>query len=36
MEFLGHTTVRQTMERYAHALPERLRAAADAMDEAFG
>jgi integrase len=36
MEILGHTTVRQTMDRYAHALPERLRAAADAMDEAFG
>lgn len=36
MEILGHTTIRQTMDRYAHALPERLRAAADAMDEAFG
>jgi len=34
MEILGHTTIRQTMDRYGHALPERMRAAADAMDEA--
>ena len=36
MEILGHTTIRQTMDRYAHALPERVRAAADTMDEALG
>jgi len=36
MEILGHTTIRQTMDRYGHALPERLRAAADAMDDALG
>ena len=36
MEILGHTTIRQTMDRYAHALPERLRAAADTMDDALG
>jgi integrase len=34
MEILGHTTIRQTMDRYGHALPERMRAAADAMDVA--
>lgn len=34
MEILGHTTIRQTMDRYGHALPERVRAAADAMDGA--
>jgi len=33
MEILGHSTVRMTMERYGHALPERMRAAADAMDD---
>lgn len=36
MEILGHTTIRQTMDRYGHALPERMRAAADAMDQALG
>ena len=36
MEILGHTTIRQTMDRYAHAMPERLRAAADTMDKALG
>jgi integrase len=36
MEILGHTTIRQTMDRYGHVLPERLRAAADAMDQALG
>jgi integrase len=36
MEILGHTTIRQTMDRYAHALPDRLRAAADTMDDALG
>src|SRR6266550_8803328 len=25
MEILGHTTIRQTMDRYGHVLPERLR-----------
>ena len=34
MEILGHTTVRRTMDRYGHALPERIRAAADVMDQA--
>ncbi|WP_235608186.1 tyrosine-type recombinase/integrase, partial [Frankia casuarinae] len=33
MEILGHATMRMTMERYGHALPERLRAASDAMDK---
>lgn len=32
MELLGHTTSRMTMERYGHALPERLQAAAEAVD----
>jgi Phage integrase family len=36
MEILGHTTIRQTMDRYGHVLPERLRVAADAMDQALG
>ncbi|CAI7979046.1 hypothetical protein FRAHR75_560040 [Frankia sp. Hr75.2] len=36
MEILGHTTSRMTMERYGHALPERLQAAADAMDGFLG
>jgi len=36
MEILDHTTIRQTMDRYGHVLPERLRAAADAMDQALG
>ncbi|WP_250289514.1 tyrosine-type recombinase/integrase [Frankia sp. CiP1_Cm_nod1] len=36
MEILGHTTVRMTMERYGHVLPERLRAAATAMDGILG
>jgi integrase len=36
MEILGHTTIRQTMDRYGHALPDRVRAAADAMDDALG
>jgi hypothetical protein len=31
MEILGHTTIQQTMDRYGHVQPERLRAAADAM-----
>jgi len=33
MEILGHATMRMTMERYGHALPERMRAASDAMDD---
>ncbi|ADP78115.1 tyrosine-type recombinase/integrase [Pseudofrankia inefficax] len=36
MEILGHATMRMTMERYGHALPERLRAASDAMDKLMG
>ncbi|MGF7238227.1 MAG: tyrosine-type recombinase/integrase [Frankia sp.] len=32
MEILGHATVRMTLETYGHALPERMRAAADSMD----
>ncbi len=35
MEILGHTTSRMTMERYGHALPERLHSAAEAMDAFF-
>jgi integrase len=34
MEVMGHTTIRQTMDRYGHALPERIPAAADVMDQA--
>lgn len=33
MEILGHATMRMTMERYGHALPERMRVASDAMDD---
>ena len=36
MEILGHSTIRLTMDLYGHVLPERLRVAADAMDEALG
>ncbi|MCK9929025.1 tyrosine-type recombinase/integrase [Frankia sp. Mgl5] len=36
LEILGHTTSRMTMERYGHALPERLHAAARAMDGFLG
>ena len=36
LEILGDTTIRQTMDRYGHALPERVRAAADVMDQALG
>ncbi len=34
MEILGHSTIRLTMDLYGHVLPERLRVAADAMDQA--
>ncbi|WP_083473569.1 tyrosine-type recombinase/integrase [Frankia sp. R43] len=33
MEILGHTTSQMTMERYGHTLPERLHAAAEAIDD---
>ncbi len=36
MEILGHSTIRLTMDTYGHVLPDRLRAAAEAMDLAFG
>jgi hypothetical protein len=36
MGLLGHSTIRLTMDPYGHVMPERLRAAADAMDEALG
>ena len=32
MEVLGHSTIRLTMDTYGHALPERMHAAADALD----
>jgi len=32
MEILGHSTIRLTMDLYGHVLPDRLRAAASAMD----
>jgi integrase len=34
MEILGHSTIRLTMDIYGHVLPDRLRAAASAMDRA--
>ena len=34
MEILGHSTIRLTMDLYGHVLPDRLRAAASAMDRA--
>ena len=34
MEILGHSTIRLTMDTYGHVLPERLAAAAEAMDRA--
>jgi len=34
MEVLGHSTYRLTMDLYGHALPERMRSAADVMDQA--
>lgn len=36
MEVLGHSTIRLTMDLYGHVLPERMSAAAAAMDEALG
>jgi integrase len=36
MEVLGHSTYRLTMDRYGHALPERMRVAADVMDATLG
>jgi integrase len=34
MKILGHSTIRLTMDLYGHVLPDRLRAAASAMDRA--
>jgi hypothetical protein len=34
MEVLGHSTYRLTMDLYGHALPERMRSAAEVMDQA--
>jgi integrase len=34
MEILGHSTIRLTMDLYGHVLPDRLHAAASAMDRA--
>lgn len=34
MEILGHSTIRLTMDLYGHVLPDRLGAAASAMDRA--
>jgi len=36
MEILGHSTYRLTMDLYGHALPERMAAAAVAMDRTLG
>ena len=36
MEVLGHSTIRLTLDTYTHVLDERMRAAAEAMDRAFG
>lgn len=36
MEILGHSTIRLTMDTYSHVTPERLTAAADAMNKALG
>jgi hypothetical protein len=34
MEIVGHPTIHLTMNLYGHVLPDRLRAAASAMDRA--
>ena len=34
LEVLGHSTYRLTMDLYGHALPERMRSAAEVMDQA--
>lgn len=34
MEILEHSTMRLTMDLYGHVLSERLRVAADGMDQA--
>ena len=36
MDVLGHSTIRLTLDTYTHVLDERMRAAAEAMDRAFG
>jgi hypothetical protein len=36
MEILGHSTIRLTMETYAHVLPDRMREAAPAPDRLLG
>jgi integrase len=36
MEVLGHSTYRLTMDLYGHALPDRMRAAAEEIDRALG
>ncbi len=33
MEILGHSTIRLTMDSYSHVLPDRLQAAAEAMNQ---
>lgn len=33
MEILGHSTIRLTMDTYSHVLPDRLQAAAEAMNQ---
>lgn len=33
---LGHSTIRLTMDTYAHVLPDHLQSAAEAMDRALG
>lgn len=36
MEILGHSTIRLTMDTYSHVLPDRLQAAAEAMNQTLG
>ncbi len=36
MEILGHSTIRLTMDTYSHVLPDRLQAAAEAMNHTLG
>ena len=36
MEILGHSTIRLTMETYAHVLPDRMHEAATAPDRLLG
>jgi integrase len=36
MALLGHSTIRLTIDTYGHVLPDRMHAAAEAMNDALG